>query len=150
MLKFKSILVREEEFPDYGDSSSVCTADSAVKLLSGAIGLDKSPQEEVWVIYLDVKSQVIGVSMVSRGTISGASFDAASIYRQGILANAAGVIVAHNHPSGDATPSKADIESTKRVKEVGDIIGIQLLDHIIIGVGSGQFVSMRDENLVEF
>ena len=89
--------------------------------------------EEFWVIALDVRHRVILDEMLARGSLTGVEIHPRDIFRPLIKAGAAGVIVCHNHPSGDPEPSRADIELTTRLREVGDMCGIPLLDHVVVG-----------------
>ncbi|OGW25984.1 MAG: hypothetical protein A2X59_04460 [Nitrospirae bacterium GWC2_42_7] len=95
--------------------------------------LKKADREKFYVLHLDTKSNVIAKEMVSMGTLSYAVVHPREIFKGAILNNASSIICVHNHPSGDSSPSKNDMEITKRIKEAGSLIGIQMLDHIIIG-----------------
>jgi DNA repair protein RadC len=68
------------------------------------------------------------------------------VFKTAVLSNAASVIVAHNHPSGDSTPSRKDIEVTKRLKQVGDVLGIEVIDHIVIR--DGRYVSQKEKGMM--
>ena len=96
--------------------------------------IEKNPmQESVWVVCLSQKNHPIGRAMVSLGSLSSAIMNPPEIFRIAILASAASIIVVHNHPSGDPSPSAADIRATKRVKECGTLMSIRLVDHLISG-----------------
>jgi len=90
-------------------------------------------QESFWVICLNRKNHPIGRTMTSLGTISGAMISPAEIFRVAVLANAANIVVAHNHPSGDPQPSHQDIRATQKLSECGKLMNIPVLDHIICG-----------------
>ena len=92
--------------------------------------------EELHVISLDSKHYVIGEEMVYSGTISSSNIRAAEIFKRPILLNAAGFIMVHNHPSGDPTPSAADIVTTRNVMSAGKTLDLPLLDHLVIGAGT--------------
>ena len=100
-------------------------------------------KEILKVLILNTKNIVTGTVDASVGTLSSSIVHPRDIFRDAIRRNAASIILIHNHPSGDPTPSGDDINSTKRVKEAGKIIGIELLDHIIIG--EGRFVSLKEK-----
>ncbi len=104
------------------------------------------PQEETVGIYLNNKNQIVGTSVVARGTQSMAVVGTPDLLRMAILSGATRFMMAHNHPSGDPTPSKQDVALTKRVRDAGDVVGIALLDHIV--VGNGKYVSLRDRGLM--
>ncbi len=88
--------------------------------------------EEVHAAYLDGQNRIRGVEMIARGGISGAAVTSREIFRGAMLANASAIVLAHNHPSGNPTPSPEDIAMTRLVLLAGDAIGIPLLDHIVV------------------
>lgn len=90
-------------------------------------------QEEVHALLLDNKGKLIRSVKISAGGLNQAVLKPRDVFRHAVRANAAALILCHNHPSGDPTPSPADIEATKRIKDVGEQMGIQVLDHIVIG-----------------
>ncbi|MBI3782950.1 MAG: DNA repair protein RadC [Deltaproteobacteria bacterium] len=100
-------------------------------------------RERFLTVILDNKHRLIGIEEVSVGTLSSALVHPREVFKAIILANAAAFAVAHNHPSGDPTPSREDIEITRRLREVADLFGIRFLDHIIIG--RGRYVSFVDD-----
>jgi DNA repair protein RadC len=93
-------------------------------------GLDR---EQFLVCALDAKHGIIGVNIVSTGSLTLSIVHPREVMKPLILLNAGAWICAHNHPSGDSTPSAEDRELTKRLREVGDLLGIKLLDHVILG-----------------
>ena len=96
-----------------------------------------SDREKVVAICLDVKNQPTAISTISMGTLHSSLVHPREVFKAAILSNAAGFILAHNHPSGELTPSSDDISVTERIKKAGELLGIDLLDHIIVGDGSG-------------
>lgn len=103
-------------------------------------------QEVLKVILLNTKNIVIGIRDVFKGSLNTSIVHPREIFKQAINKNSASIIICHNHPSGDPTPSQEDINITLRIKECGNIIGIQLLDHIIIG--KNKFVSLKEKGLI--
>ncbi|MBI5252887.1 MAG: DNA repair protein RadC [Euryarchaeota archaeon] len=97
-------------------------------------------------LYLDTKNQLLREDTISIGSLSANIVHPREVFKGAILESAAAVIIAHNHPSGDASPSNDDVELTKRLLSAGEIIGIKVLDHII--VGDGQFVSLKERGLM--
>lgn len=97
------------------------------------IDMQGLPQEVVRIIFLNSKLQLIASKDISKGSVSSSMAHPRDIFREAILRNASGIIMAHNHPSGDPTPSSDDVDLTKRIREAGKLLGIQLHDHIIIG-----------------
>ncbi len=103
-------------------------------------------REKLMVVMLDNKNQVIKYEIPGIGSGNGIVLTPREIFISAVKESASGIILGHNHPSGDPTPSKADIEFTKRVKEAGEILGIRLLDHII--VGNNSFRSMKNMGII--
>ena len=95
--------------------------------------LDELDREELIVACLNAKNEVNSVNIVSIGSLNNSIVHPREVFKTAILSNAASIVMIHNHPSGDVTPSKEDKEITLRIKESGTILGICLLDHIIIG-----------------
>ena len=96
------------------------------------------------VAFLDTKCKMMGYEMVSKGSLTASIVHPREVYKLAIQKSAYSIIVLHNHPSGDPTPSMEDIHMTKRLKEVGEIVGIKLLDHLIIG--DSIYKSLREES----
>lgn len=103
-------------------------------------------KEHVVIFYLDSKNQIIKRSIISIGTVNASMVHPREVYEAAISHNATQIIIAHNHPSGDLTPSPEDIQVTKRLSEAGKILGIELLDHII--VTKDHFLSLKKENFM--
>lgn len=103
-------------------------------------------REHLWRIDLDARSRVLGYEVVSVGTISASLVHPREIFKGAILNNAAAVIIAHNHPSQDTTPSEEDKEATRRIKRAGELLGIPLLDHMILA--DQTFFSLKQAGLL--
>lgn len=105
-----------------------------------------SRQESMKLILLDTKSRLISDTDISKGTINSAVISPRELFVEALKKNAVSIVLLHNHPSGDPKPSKADVLITRRVHEAGMLIGIELLDHIIIG--DNCYFSMREKELL--
>lgn len=92
--------------------------------------------EELRILSLDTKHYVIGEEMLYKGTINASQIRTAEIFKKPLLLNAASFVLAHNHPSGDPTPSAADIVTTRNIRAAAKMLELPLLDHVIIGAGS--------------
>ncbi|MGE5482825.1 MAG: RadC family protein [Bacteroidota bacterium] len=103
-------------------------------------------QETFVVIMLSAKNAPIAHKVVSIGTANATLVHPRELFRPAIRSGAVAVIACHNHPSGDPTPSAEDLALTKRLKEAGQVLGIELLDHLIIGAG-GSYVSLKERGL---
>lgn len=106
-------------------------------------------REVVCVLNMKTNSQVINMNIVSMGTINTALVSPREVFKSSILSNAATIILLHNHPSGNTEPSREDRLMTKRLYHAGQIMDIELLDHIIVGGGSGAFFSFRENRVFE-
>jgi len=100
------------------------------ELLKGMASFSK---EHFVALYLDSRNKVIALDTVSIGTLNSSLVHPREVFRPAIIHNCAAVIIAHNHPSGSCEPSDSDIELTGQLKKGGEILGIELLDHVIIG-----------------
>jgi DNA repair protein RadC len=105
--------------------------------------LEGADREHFVVMTLDTKHIVTGLHVVSIGTLSATAVHPREVFKVALLANAAAVILGHNHPSGDPTPSAEDVDLTRRLVEAGRLVGIEVLDHVIVG-DDVQYVSLRE------
>lgn len=107
-------------------------------------------QESFHVLYLDARNKIIEVKELFRGTVDRANVHPRDIFREAVRHNAVGLIVGHNHPSGDLTPSRDDLLLTKRVREGAELLGLSFLDHIILGSVQGEsYFSFKDAGYLE-
>ena len=100
------------------------------------------PNEHFVAVLLNTKNHVIAITPISIGSLNASIVHPRELFQRAILANCASVILAHNHPSGDPTPSSEDIELTRRLAEAGKLLDIAVLDHIV--VGENCFVSLKE------
>lgn len=103
-------------------------------------------QETFLVILLDSKNKIIKDLQISSGSLSSSLVHPREVFSPAIRESAASVVFVHNHPSGDPAPSTEDVELTQRLREVADVVGIKILDHVIIG--AGKYVSLKDKGLL--
>lgn len=106
-----------------------------------------SDQEQMILMMLNTKNRLLGEQIISKGTANASMISPREIFLQALHYHAVSVILVHNHPSGDPAPSKDDLAFTKRVQEAGILLGIELLDHIIIG--DRKYMSFRESDLLE-
>jgi len=102
-------------------------------------------QEELRVMLLNTRNHVLQIRTIYKGSLNSSQVRIGELFKPALRGNAAAIIVAHNHPSGDPTPSPDDIRITKAIIEAGSLLDIQVLDHIIIG--RGRFISLKRRNL---
>ena len=103
-------------------------------------GLDR---EQFMIACLNTKNEPTNISVVAVGTLNKAIVHPREVFKTAILSNAASIMAFHNHPSGETTPSQQDIQLTNRLYEAGELLGIKLLDHLIIG--DGTFTSLKEK-----
>ncbi len=102
-------------------------------------------REELRVLLLNTKNQVLGVEKLYSGSVNSALVRPAEVFTAAVRRTCPAVVVVHNHPSGDPTPSPEDVSMTKRLVEAGELLDIELLDHVVIG--EQRFVSMKERKL---
>ena len=102
-------------------------------------------QEHLRAILLDTRNKVVEIAEIYRGTVNSAHVRVAEVFTQAVRKNAAALILVHNHPSGDPTPSPDDLALTKAVREAGHLLDIEVLDHLVIG--QGRYISMKERKL---
>ncbi len=105
--------------------------------------LSHQTQEHFVVLYLDTRHRLLDQEILYRGSLNGAPARLAEVFRGAVRRNCAAILVAHNHPSGDPTPSQADLRFTEALVEAGQLLEIEVLDHLIIG--ANRYVSLREE-----
>jgi len=106
---------------------------------------DLADREKFIVLHLSTKNEVTSYEVVSIGTLNASLVHSREVFKASILANAASIILCHNHPSGDTEPSTEDITLTKRLIEAGLILGIEILDHVIFATGN--YTSLKERGL---
>ena len=105
-------------------------------------------QEHFRVLLLNTRNQVLAVKEVYKGNVSSAVIRAGEVFQEAVRSNCPAVILVHNHPSGDPTPSQEDVQVTRQLLEAGKLLDIEVLDHVIIGQAtSGGFVSLKERGL---
>ncbi len=130
-------IVREMDF----EITTVRSPEDAAIIIQKEIG--DEDREIFLVLCLNTKNHVIAMHRASIGNVNSAIVHPREVFKAAILNNATTIVVAHNHPSQDTTPSPEDIEVTKRLKDAGDILGIDVLDHII--VSKDRYVSLQEK-----
>jgi DNA repair protein RadC len=108
--------------------------------------LMKETKEQFITLHLDGKNRIICMDIVSIGSLNQSIVHPRSVFMTACLSNAAAIILVHQHPTGDSTPSSEDIAITRRLKEAGEIMGIKILDHIIIG--QDEYLSFVERGLL--
>lgn len=145
MTKYRLELVKEESHKYEVETIISCPKD-IYEVLTKVCRIQCNAEEVVILITLNTKNIVTGYFEVHRGTINTSLVHPREVFKRALLNNARYIIVAHNHPSGDPNPSKEDIQITERLKEAGNLLGINLLDHII--VGEDKYISLKEKGVL--
>jgi DNA repair protein RadC len=139
---YKVQLVKEDSI-----SSDISSIDQPSQVAAMVMDdLRNEDREKFMIVMLNTKNKVIGFNLVSMGTLNASIVHPREVFKPAIIAGAGSVILIHNHPSGDPSPSQEDIEVTKRMVASGDVLGITVRDHLVIG--DGVFVSFREKGLL--
>lgn len=125
-------LVKEKSV-NYQYDGNFNTPQSIYNMLCDVFQHDKQTEEYLYLLCFNTKCRLLGVFEVSHGTVNASLCNTREIFQKALLCNASNIVLAHNHPSGDITPSKEDMQIYRRVKEAADIMGLPLLDNLIIG-----------------
>ena len=125
----------EESAANYSDIDSITSSDKAAEIFEKVFDLSNQAQECFCMLALNASLKIAGAFEIFRGTVLSSPIHPREIFQRAILAGAASIIVAHNHPSGSLEASNDDRKTTKRLKEAGNLIGIPLNDHIICANG---------------
>jgi len=134
---------RLEGYAEAGDKPVVKTPEDVLGLVRGRLKGKK--KEHFLALLLDTRSRLIKVAEISVGSLDSSIVHPREVFKEAISATAASVVFVHNHPSGDPAASEDDIGLSKRLAEAGEIVGIDVLDHIIIG--DKKFLSLKREGL---
>ncbi len=137
-------LGRRRKGQDPEEKPKITSSKDAYELLKG--DMMDLPKEEFWVLLMNRANRVIKKKRISEGGVSGTVADPKIIYKMALEELASGLIVAHNHPSGNLQASQTDIDLTRKLKEAGKFLEIQLLDHIIIA--NQKYLSFADEGMI--
>lgn len=116
------------------------------EIINKQFDLENCDREHFLAIHLNTKYRTNAISTVSIGTSNSTTVVPKETFKTAIISNSDVIILAHNHPSGDPTPSKDDIETTQRLVEAGKILGIHIVDHIIFG--AGKYLSFKNKGLI--
>ena len=153
MIKAAMELAQRLTRESVGESPIVITPEQAAAVLRERA---RVLQHEVfWALMLDTKNRLIGEpKQISQGTLNSSLVHPRELFKKAVESSCAAIILAHNHPSGDPTPSSEDIKITKQLIGAGEVMGIRILDHIVIGHrkhnSNTDFLSLRETGLVQF
>jgi DNA repair protein RadC len=132
-VSFERVVLVKEKVGRYELPRKIGSPQDAYNAIKTVTNAQEEAQEVFGILILNTKNKIVAVHEVSRGTLDASMVHPREVFKPAVLHNAAAIICFHNHPSGDPTPSEIDIKTTKRLSEAGEILGIQILDHIIVG-----------------
>ncbi|WP_275372602.1 RadC family protein [Clostridium tertium] len=145
-INFYKLQMVKEKAARYDINKNVSSPKEVYTALRTVFELDILAEEHLVMFALDTKNKIVGAFDVAAGSLNSSIVHPREVFKRALLNNAASIIVAHNHPSGDPTPSSEDINITSRLKECGEILGVKLLDHIIVGDDS--YSSLKEKGLL--
>lgn len=140
----RTILLKEKGI-NYNDAAMNCPENIAL-MMQSLLHMDELAEEHCYMIALNSSCKVLGVFFVSKGTVNASLVSSREVFLRAMLIGAVQIILCHNHPSGNITPSDSDIKLTKQMKEAGELLNILLVDHIIIG--KGNYLSLKRAGLL--
>ncbi len=129
---------------------TICCSKDVFEVLLSLLNFEQEhdrEKEHFWILGLNTKNVIQYADLVSLGSLSASIVHPRETFRLAVMKATANIIIGHNHPSGDTQPSQEDILLTKRLSQAGEILGINVLDHVIIG-GEGKYFSFRDNGLL--
>ena len=129
---FERVVLVKEKVGRYELPRETKSPEEAYKAITTITNVQEEAQEVFGILILNTKNKIVAVHEISRGTLNSSLLHPREVFKPAVLHNAAAIICFHNHPSGDKTPSEMDINITNRLVEAGDILGIEILDHIIV------------------
>ena len=147
MNKLEIVNIRLVKEPSIYSEKILDSPQAVVELMGKELA--QYDREVLCILNMKTDGQVINMNIVSVGTVNSSLVNPREVFKSSILSNASGIIAIHNHPSGNIRPSREDRNITKRLKECGELMGIELLDHIIIGGTNGKMFSFKSENMLD-
>jgi len=145
-ISFLNLKVIKENCGRYDIQRKINSPSDFYNVALKVLELDERAEESLFMATLDTKNNITGIFEVSRGSLNSSIVHPREVFKRAVMQNAASIILYHNHPSGDPTPSQDDIDTTKRIVESGEILGIALLDHLIIG--ENKYISLKEKGII--
>ena len=143
---YKLMLVKDSSARYEITSKKINSPSDAYKIIKDVFTMETQPEEILAMLVLNTKNVVVACHEVSRGSLNTSIVHPREVFKRALLSNGASIILAHNHPSGDPTPSREDIAITKRLKECGSMLGIEVIDHVICG--DDTYISFKERGFI--
>lgn len=147
ILNLRVVKEQEVNYSGKWENKKIDAPEKAVIVAINVLKLQENAEESFYIFTLDTKNQITGLFEVSRGSLNTSIVHPREVFKRALLQNANSIILMHNHPSGDPTPSKDDIAMTDRLIKAGELLGIKILDHIIIG-DENNYISFKCDGLM--
>ena len=147
ILNLKVVKEKEINYNSNWTDKKINSPEKVAEVAINVLGLHEQAEESFYIFTLDTKNKINGIFEVSRGSLSSSIVHPREVFKRALLQNANSIILLHNHPSGDPTPSGEDIDITNRLIEAGDLLGIRVLDHIVVGDESN-YISFKEKTLM--
>jgi len=145
-ISFLNLRVVKEKSGRYDVQKKIQTPYDVFKIVKNVIRANEYAEENLWMITLNTKNEISGIFTVSTGSLNTSIVHPREVFKRAMLQNAASIIICHNHPSGDPAPSAEDVSITKRLYDAGKILGIELLDHVV--VGNDKCISLKEMGVI--
>ncbi len=127
-------------------STTIKSPCDIARLAREVLEMHEMAEENFIILCLNTKNKIAGVHTVSIGSLNASIVHPREVFKAALLNNASGIICLHNHPSGDPAPSREDIEITHRLVNAGNILGVNVLDHVVIG--DGRYISLKEQGMM--
>ena len=145
-VSFEKVVLVKEKARRYELPRKTNSPEKAYNAIKAITNVQEEAQEVFGILILNTKHKIVAVHEISRGALNSSLVHPREVFKPAVLHNASAIICFHNHPSGDPEPSREDIQTTKRLVEAGKIMGIEILDHII--VGDDRYVSLKERGVM--
>jgi DNA repair protein RadC len=145
-VSFEKVVLVKEKARRYELPKKTNSPEKAYNAIKAITNVQEEAQEVFGILILNTKHKIVAVHEISRGALNSSLIHPREVFKPAVLHNASAIICFHNHPSGDPEPSREDIQTTKRLVEAGKIMGIEILDHII--VGDDRYASLKERGVM--
>ena len=147
ILNLKVVKEKEINYNSNWTDKKINSPEKVAEVAINVLELHEQAEESFYIFTLDTKNKITGIFEVSKGSLNSSIVHPREVFKRALLQNANSIILLHNHPSGDPTPSGEDIDITNRLIEAGDLLGIRVLDHLIVGDQSN-YISFKEKTLM--
>jgi len=148
-VKFTKIVMEKVDAGYYHIPDAIRSPEDAYDTIIETTKCHEETQEVLGALFLNTKNKVVGMEIIHKGSINASVCSVRDIMKSALMHNATSIMVFHNHPSGDPTPSREDIEVTKKLMEAGSFMDLTVLDHIVIGDPEADYTRMRYRSIKE-